>query len=65
MKTTIVITWWENEGQDSIPENVQGALEENALEQITKQRKDWYTGGRLYAEVDDVQYNGMWEVKII
>lgn len=63
MKTTIVITWWENEDQDSIPENVQGTLEQEALEQIIKQRRDWYTGGELSAEVDDIQYNGIWEVK--
>ena len=64
MKTTIVITWWENEGEDSIPENAQGALEEYALEKITKLRKDYYVSGELFTEVDGVQYNGVWEAKI-
>jgi len=65
-KIEITIEWWENEGQDSIPETHQELLKTAAESHIYKLRKDFYTGGGLHYVADDgTQYNGNWEFREI
>jgi len=61
MKISIVFEW-ENEGLD-VPENHKSELIEHALERITEQEKEGFFYGELYCTIEDILYDGHWEIK--
>ena len=64
MQITININWWENEGQDEIPETDAGELEQIAIAHVLEKRaelnKEYYISGELSAVVNGTYYNGEW-----
>jgi glucose-6-phosphate dehydrogenase assembly protein OpcA len=66
-KITITYSWW-NAERTPIPNNVQEALEETAMDRIANQMNEGYTSGELNDNVkmndndpkDGVEYQGFW-----
>ena len=64
MKIQINIEWWENEGQDEIPETDKNYLIQDAIEMVNDKIEDGYVAGELYVVMENgTQYNGTWELK--
>ena len=62
MKTTIEFTWWHDDSED-VPENDQYELIEYALRIINVRINDGYIAGELALRIDDIYYNGLWDLK--
>ena len=62
MITNIKIQWWDNEGQDEIPEGHQFELREVALGEISDLSKQGFNAHELHHVIEGIHYNGVWDL---
>jgi len=60
MKSNIQINWWENEGQEYIPEEHSTELKEHGYERALELIKKGFSEGELHLEVEGEYYDGYW-----
>ena len=63
IKKTITFNWWRSDGsKENVDKDHREYLEDSAIYRINSQVAAGLTSGELYADVDDIEYQGWYEI---
>jgi len=61
-KIIIMFRWWRGDTEQHVIEEHINQLDREALDRVTSMAEEGYGSGGLIANIDDIDYQGWWEV---